>query len=120
MECRQVEIEAILAKGVGIVAPLIHPALPEVYRKRVAELQTSLLDPSSNDEAIEIIRSLIEALILTPVNGKLEIELRGELTGILSLCAGAKQQKPAQSGTERALQVKMVAGTGFEPVTFRL
>ena len=54
------------------------------------------------------------------MDGKLEIELRGELAGILSLCADAKQQKPAQSGTERALQVVLVAGTGFEPVTFRL
>ena len=58
-------------------------------------------------------------VILNPENGKLEVELRGELAGILSLCSDNK--KPAGRGAERVGGcVMLVAGTGFEPVTFRL
>ena len=41
-----------------------------------------------------------------------------ELAGILSLCDAKK--RPATSYEERAEQIKMVAGVGFEPTTFRL
>ena len=44
----------------------------------------------------------------------------GELASMLLLCAGAETQKASTGVTEEALQIKMVAGTGFEPVTFRL
>ena len=55
-----------------------------------------------------------------PEGGVLTIDLRGELAAMLSLCAGAETQKTSAMVTEEVLQVKMVAGTGFEPVTFRL
>ena len=42
----------------------------------------------------------------------------GELAGILWLCWDGK--KPAGLGPGGLLQVSLVAGTGFEPVTFRL
>jgi len=47
---------------------------------------------------------------LVPEDGKLRIELKGELAGILNLCDSKK--KPAASYEERAEQIKMVAGTG--------
>ena len=52
-----------------------------------------------------------------PENGRLEIELQGDLAGILALASDSK--KPA-SGEAGLVQVTLVAGTGFEPVTFRL
>ena len=45
---------------------------------------------------------------LVPEDGKLRIELKGELAGILNLCDSKK--KPAASYEERAEQIKMVAG----------
>ena len=53
---------------------------------------------------------------LDVVDGKVEIDVRGDLTGILTLSIQTKN--PA--GVAGSSQVKMVAGTGFEPVTFRL
>ena len=50
--------------------------------------------------------------------GKLDVGLQGSLTGILSLAA-KKNRKDAQAG-DIAQQVKVVAGVGFEPTTFRL
>ena len=52
-----------------------------------------------------------------PENGQLQIEVvGGALPGILAL--GPNDKRPA--GDAGGAQVKMVAGTGFEPVTFRL
>jgi len=44
--------------------------------------------------------------------------LVGALAGILTLCH--KSKTPGQSGRALAAQIGGVAGTGFEPVTFRL
>ena len=119
LEVRQESLERQLTEIDEPAAPIIHPALPELYRKKVAGLKEALAD--SNQEAIELIRSLIEGIALVPEDGRVRIDLHAELAGILAVCSDAK--KPGQSGTERAAaysQYKVVAGTGFEPVTFRL
>ena len=122
LEARQGELEAQIAAYDAPSKPLIHPALPELYRRKVSELSASLGDPALQDEAAGIIRSLIESITLTPVGNTLAIDLRGELASILSLCSGAQRKAaPADFSVEAFVtQVKMVAGTGFEPVTFRL
>ena len=89
--------------------PLLHPGLANIYRKAVAELQTTIRNPETSGEAFGLIRGLIDAVILMPVNGKLEIELRGDLASILAL----SEKNKVFSAGEKALQIKMVAGTGF-------
>ena len=54
---------------------------------------------------------------LIPEDGKLEIELVGDLAAILALSADSK--KPVTDDRD-GLQVTLVAGIGFEPMTFRL
>jgi hypothetical protein len=69
--------------------------------------------------AFEPIRSLIDEIRLVPEAGALRVELRGELAGILALAADSN--KPGNLSTAGlAEQIKMVAGIGFEPMTFRL
>ena len=51
--------------------------------------------------AFELIRGLIDAITLTPVDGKLNIELRGDLAGILATSEAGKAG--AFSPKERAL-----------------
>ena len=60
---------------------------------------------------------MIDEVKLVPENGTLAIELAGDLAGILALAAGGK--KPASMGGGPQ-QVTLVAGIGFEPMTFRL
>ena len=98
--------------------PLIHPNMATIYREKVEDLSSLLDDPQFKGEAFDIIRSLIDEVRLVPKGGNLHIELKGELAGILNLCDAKK--KPAASYEERAEQIKMVAGVGFEPTTFRL
>jgi site-specific DNA recombinase len=89
--------------------PLIHPVLATIYRDTVEKLENSLHGPDTGPEAFQLLRGLIDAVVLTPVDGNLVIELRGDLAGILALSGAGKAS--AFSPKEKALQIKMVAGT---------
>jgi site-specific DNA recombinase len=68
-------------------------------------------------EATEALRGLIDVVVLTPDEGALRIELRGNLAAMLSAATNAKRSP--ETG-DLWLQVQMVAGAGFEPATFGL
>ena len=72
----------------------------------------------------ELIRSMIEAIVLTPSveRGMPIIDLVGDLAGILSVASG--RDKPALTVGLSEFNPDeceaLVAGVGFEPTTFRL
>jgi len=70
-------------------------------------LQEELNRPELRGEAAGAIRSLIEEIRLVPQNDRLEIELSGDLAGILAIAAGKK--KPVSEGD--GPPVTLVAGT---------
>lgn len=135
LEQRKKELEAFLSEA-DAPPPLLHPAMADQYRLNVQQLYDALQDEAQEKrgEAADIIRSLVDEIILTPVGGKIEIDVRGDLAGILaisvqtknptSVAQSSRQQKGRPVGaadlSELASQVKMVAGIGFEPMTFRL
>ena len=99
-----------------------HPRLGEVYAEKVAGLEQALNDPAIRTEAAGLLRELIERVALRPAaDGKsLDAILHGDLAKILMFCeaAGGMSKRPELESSGRLLSV--VAGTGFEPVTFRL
>ena len=98
----------------------LHPNLGEVYRRKVEELDAALRDPLIHDEAVEIVRGLIERLVdPSGEAADFEVELVGEIARMVELGAGTERKKAALD-ERTACSVKVVAGTGFEPVTFRL
>ena len=66
------------------------------------------------------VRGLIEAIVLTPAEGVLRVEIRGALATILALTSAANGKGTDRQVDALCAQVKMVAGIGFEPMTFRL
>jgi site-specific DNA recombinase len=82
----------------------------------VAELTRALNDEALRTEAATALRSLLAEIRLIPDGGELIIELVGELAAILAL---GNEKRPRDVSTG-ANQLTLVAGTGFEPVTFRL
>ncbi len=117
------ELELADQETVQTVSPepeLLNPNLGRVYREKVEQRTAAFEDDALKAQAFDRLRALIEAVVLTPEDGDLAIDLRGELASMLSLCAGAETQKASAEVSEEVLQIKMVAGTGFEPVTFRL
>jgi site-specific DNA recombinase len=95
----------------------LHPNLAEVYRAKVAELHRALQDPAIRDEALHILRGLVERIVIMPAaEGPGEtIELVGAIARMVEL-----GNKKAALDARTACSVKVVAGAGFEPATFRL
>lgn len=129
--------------------PLLHPSMAELYRTKVTQLAEALEGVESGSEAREVLRGLIDEITLTPRDGALQIDLKGNLAAMLSAAqppsrAGENAQRASASlagafgGGGNAkwrssafapselrrddlhLQVKLVAGGGFEPPTFGL
>ncbi len=107
---------------------ILHPGIADTYAAKVSDLAAALNDPESRPETVEILRSLIEKIVLTPdadaANGHL-IELFGELGSILSFCDGGLEERLPGKQKARGFsagvgQMTMVAGAGFEPAAFRL
>ncbi|MBN9431703.1 MAG: recombinase family protein [Bosea sp.] len=117
LKLRKAELTDFLA-GADEPPPLLHPAMAGQYRLRVQQLYETLQDGSEERriEAADVLRTLVEDIILTPADGKIEIDVRGDLAGILTLSVQTKN--PA--GGAGQSQAKMVAGAGFEPAAFRL
>jgi site-specific DNA recombinase len=106
--------------------PRLHPNLAEVYRDKVTRLHEALQAGPDAQEALDAVRRLIERIVLTPVTDGdgFEIELIGEIAAMvrLGLTNGRPIPWPGTAADHDLFQrsVKVVAGTGFEPVTFRL
>ncbi len=135
-EARRKELKEIL-ENTEEEKVLLHPNLAQRYKEEVQNLVGSLNSGDRRMEAAEILRSLIEKITLTPnaEREKLIVDLYGDLAGILAMSAEKKATpedketllKQADSllntknlPTGDNVQVKMVAGGGFEPPTFRL
>ena len=67
----------------------------------------ALEQPESRLEATEALRGLVDAIILTPSDGELGIELKGNLPAMLS--AGINAKRSPETG-DLSLQESMVAG----------
>ena len=86
--------------------------MAELYRQKVTTLARALEHPETRTEATEALRGLIDAIVLTPDQGELQIELKGNLAGMLGAATNAKRSP--ETG-DLSLQIVMVAGAGFEP-----
>ncbi|MGH6791502.1 MAG: hypothetical protein ACRECF_02035 [Methyloceanibacter sp.] len=103
LEARRVELLARLEAAPPSM-PRLHPNLAELYRQKVANLAEALNDEHTRLGAAGCIRELIEEIRLVPENGKLRVELYGELAALLSLANG----HPRSKGT--GVQITLVAG----------
>lgn len=86
---------------------LLNPGMAEAYRSRVAALQEALAKADADKDAAEAIRSLVDKVLLMPKDGKLVIDLYGEIGPILKLAMAQKGRDVLGPVTE---QLVMVAG----------
>ncbi len=92
---------------------LLHPRLPEPYRRKVEALQRVLEGPD-RAEAMELIRTMIDRVDLAPRpdGSGLDAVLHGDLAAILAACGEASgQQKLPGAGERPGSQLSVVAGT---------
>ena len=122
LEARKLELRAVLDAPPQSTLR-IHPNVYKIYEQKVSDLTQVLNDNSIRAEATEIIRGLVDSVVLTPNADKtgLDAQLHGDLVAILELCNDANAQKRQHPGSiEPGCQLSVVAGIGFEPMTFRL
>jgi site-specific DNA recombinase len=122
LEARQAELARELA-GLKDDPVRLHPNLAALYRRKVATLHDLLESDGTRTEAVEIIRSLVDQVTFRPTaDDALEIELVGHLARMVHLAQNPSENSPIAGAVpeEFASSVKVVAGVGFEPTTFRL
>jgi DNA invertase Pin-like site-specific DNA recombinase len=93
---------------------LLHPRMADVYREKVGNLCLALESEQSRTAAADAIRALVEAILLEPDGDQLKITLRGDLAGMLS---AARDSKRSPDTGDLLVQIKLVAGAGFEPAS---
>jgi DNA invertase Pin-like site-specific DNA recombinase len=106
LDNRRKEIEAQL-KTADEPPPLLHPSMADVYRNKVESLASALQREDTRLEASEMLRGLIDSIVLTPQDGQLRIELRGNLAAMLT---AAQQTKRSPETGDLLVPVQLVAG----------
>ena len=84
LEPRRKEIEEGLTTAPTTPVRL-HPNLAQVYKQKVEQLQRALEDSEIRDEAVHILRGLIEYVSIGPTENGLEIEIVGEIAKMVEL-----------------------------------
>jgi site-specific DNA recombinase len=98
---------------------VLHPNISELFSRKVGDLKSLLQNDVTKHQATEVIRSLIEMIVVSPTGqrGKSGVVLHGALASILTYATAPAQSGAVTCGIGRVL---LVAGVGFEPTTFRL
>ena len=119
MDDLQARKEALVAQLAAADEPphLLHPSMADLYRSKVEELAAALQREDTRLEASEMLRGLIDSIVLIPDEGQLRIELKGNLAAMLT---AAQQTKRSPETGDLFVPVQLVAGAGFEPATFGL
>jgi DNA invertase Pin-like site-specific DNA recombinase len=87
--------------------PLLHPSMADLYRTKVEDLAAALQREDTSLEASEMLRGLIDAIVLIPEKGQLRIELRGNLAAMLT--AAQKTERSPETG-DLFVPIQLVAG----------
>jgi site-specific DNA recombinase len=93
--------------GTEKAPPLLHPSMADLYRAKVESLASALQREDTRLEASEMLRGLIDSIVLVPDDGQLRIELRGNLAAMLT---AAQQTKRSPETGDLLVPVQMVAG----------
>jgi site-specific DNA recombinase len=117
LEARKRDLQRTLQVSFEDSSVEVHPNIGELYAKKVGELRVLLTDDATRPQAMDIIRSMIERVEVSEgvERSKPNVVLVGDLAAIL---AYTQNNTAASIGDDG--RVLMVAGRGFEPLTFRL
>ena len=73
----------------------LHTNLPEFDRNKIGRLTEALNAPETVTEAAEIMRGLIDRILLTPVDGELRAELHGDVAVLARFAQEGEREDPA-------------------------
>ena len=105
LEGRKAELERELGAAPPR-PPILHPNLAVLYRRQVERLQEALSDLSIRDEAVKLLRGLVERVALSPAGRGFEIEIVGDIAKMIELPGAPENSVPDPYRSS----VKVVAG----------
>jgi site-specific DNA recombinase len=115
LEAERDEVEAAIA---DVVPPTVefHPNAANAFREKVRDLKKALAESDGDNRAAahDAIREIVEKVVIHPKGPykPVEIEIYGQLAALLRI-----SERAAEPLESRGV---LVAGIGFEPMTFRL
>lgn len=116
LQARKLELEAAL--DCAVEEPIfIHPNMAKRYHDEVQRLILSFNEPDHQQASAELIRKLIEKIVLTPNENRsaLALDLYGDLAGILQISAAhsathsATSVGPSLAAVTEIQQVRLLA-----------
>ena len=119
-EAERAQLEAKLASqphSAQSATILPHPVLKRMFEEKVGKLREMLDDEAVRGEAAEILSTLIESVTIYPdgEHGP-EAEVVAKVADLITFATNDDAAREGGACSSMAV----VAGTGFEPVTFRL
>ena len=115
LDQRRMELEHLLATTEE--APvLLHPNMAKRYHEEVQNLITALQNDDFRSEAAQILRTLIDKIVLTPVPGeqRLSVDIQGDLAGILAIASASKRHDIKQISEVAGLESKTAPELGSQ------
>jgi site-specific DNA recombinase len=114
LEQRKEELELLISSAPPL-APMLHPNLAWLYRRKVESLHACLDKADGRTEAAGILRGLVESIRVRNLDDGIEIELVGEITNMIEAAQTADLKGKAASEEAASLKnytssVKVVAG----------
>lgn len=88
----------------------MHPNLTDVYQRKVANLHAALSDPACRDWELDILRGLVDQVVMHFKEVGFEIELIGEIARMVEISLNAQATKKAALDERTACSVKVFAG----------
>lgn len=80
----------------------LHPNLAGIYRKKVERLQQAIGEPDIRDEAIGVLRGLLDRIVITSAQTGLQVEIVGEIAQMIELGLGEDTRERAVLGERMA------------------
>lgn len=107
--CESAILERQIFSGQGR-RPRLHPNLAKLYRRKVQELEAALRDPTSRDEAMEMLRSRqVPHIEVLPAKEGFDIEFVGDIAKMIIVAHPEKRFELERFKNS----VKVVAEEGF-------
>ena len=100
LQARKATLEAERA-ATNTVPPLLHPNMAELWRAEITELRSALTEDRCDPDARQAVRNMVEEIRLTPRDGVLAVDVKGNLAAMLAA---------ANPGEDWQRQLTLVAG----------
>ena len=114
-------LNAVPAGQVTALPTIPEPDLLDDYRRRIDRLAAHVAKDRMPLEVSEVLRRFIDHVEVGPAGWKyVKVELHADVAELLLVCEDLDPNAKRPASGEAGRQVSVVAGRGFEPLTFRL